>query len=374
MRKILVLLAIVLCIALMVLAISASSYIATTPPAPVPAATFFDEDIPASTRLLSLAQFKLPSFDVGTVVGDYFYTEDSVCEIYLPDEEITFVYSHVINTAHDLLDANVYMCMVPTAYEQINIFTSSMGEEQKNEPYQRDVGIFVNALVDDEVVKVDVFDDLSSGYDLGYYLRTERYLNSSGMYQVYKKFIEATGEIAVDISAYEENSVSFHGALYDMEPVEGMRVNPDEFVYYTPFTRYSASSFLYDGGDAGGRWYTMDLLNVPDENSADYALEMNINYDEFFMDKDLAIGLIETDIESDRSIVVVSEGALDDAFSMLLMPHYKRIFMVDPVLYEYSLRELVEENGIDDVLFLNYTPSLNNQEHINALVQRVGAQ
>jgi hypothetical protein len=57
-----------------------------------------------------------------------------------------------------------------------------------------------------------------------------------------------------------------------------------------------------------------------------------------------------------------------------LMPHYEEIYIVDPRQYEKNIFSLVQNNDIQEVLFLNYVPILSYYGYIDLIVKVMEAE
>ena len=78
-----------------------------------------------------------------------------------------------------------------------------------------------------------------------------------------------------------------------------------------------------------------------------------------FSGGDRALLKIETSHTSGRKILIVKDS-FGNAFVPYLANHYDEIYVVDPRYYVRSIKTLVKENGITDVLILNYMFGTSN--------------
>ena len=75
---------------------------------------------------------------------------------------------------------------------------------------------------------------------------------------------------------------------------------------------------------------------------------------------------IDTGTAMGKSIAVVKES-YGNAFVPFLIPHYEHIYVVDERYFQTSLVDLIEKNGVDDLLFLNNAFSAMTGYHANNL-------
>ena len=75
---------------------------------------------------------------------------------------------------------------------------------------------------------------------------------------------------------------------------------------------------------------------------------------------------IDTGTCNGKSIVVVKES-YGNAFVPFLIPHYEHIYVVDERYFQTSLAEFIQQNGVNDLLFLNNAFSAMTGYHANNL-------
>ncbi len=65
---------------------------------------------------------------------------------------------------------------------------------------------------------------------------------------------------------------------------------------------------------------------------------------------------------------MVIKYSYGNAFIPFLTPHYSEIYVVDPRHYKESIVDLVNKNGIGEVLFLNYILTTNFDSFMDSLL------
>ncbi len=75
---------------------------------------------------------------------------------------------------------------------------------------------------------------------------------------------------------------------------------------------------------------------------------------------------IDTGVHNGKSIVIVKES-YGNAFAPFLIPHYEHIYVVDERHFQTSLVEFIQNNGVNDLLFLNNAFSAMTAYHVHNL-------
>jgi len=138
--------------------------------------------------------------------------------------------------------------------------------------------------------------------------------------------------------------------------------NPDTVVYYIPPVKTDMKVFYYDNETGKKKSYNGDVINKK------YTL-LDQKYG-IFLGGDFALGVIKTNAETDKKIMVIKDS-YGNAFIPFLTPHYSEIYVVDPRHYKESIIDLVSENEIGEVLFLNYILTTNFDGFMNSILNLI---
>ena len=76
------------------------------------------------------------------------------------------------------------------------------------------------------------------------------------------------------------------------------------------------------------------------------------------------------DMQSGKKIVVVKENC-GNAFVPYLTNNYKEVHVVDPGLWKGNLKSYMQDNNIDEVLFLNSVVTANSADYAAATLRPV---
>jgi len=76
---------------------------------------------------------------------------------------------------------------------------------------------------------------------------------------------------------------------------------------------------------------------------------------------------IKTTAETDRNLLLIKDSYAN-AFLPFLLPHYHTVIMIDPRYYYDTLQELIDHEGISDVLFLMNAATLFSDASLRNLM------
>jgi hypothetical protein len=102
-------------------------------------------------------------------------------------------------------------------------------------------------------------------------------------------------------------------------------------------------------------------MNVLDMTHADKKNKYRI-----FLSGDRPLGKISTEVKNEKKILIIKDS-YGNAFIPFLIPHYEEIYIVDPRQYKSNVLKLIKDNGIQEVLFLNYVPAVDMKNIIDLI-------
>jgi hypothetical protein len=294
---------------------------------------------------------------VASTTGNLLILNDTVMELYKFNEEKSKLYADTINKVSGKLGENVkvYSMLVPI---QIEFLTN---EKYKNlSDSQLDAIKFVNDNFSDNIIPVDAYTPIKEHIDEYVYYRTDHHWTALGAYYGYLGFA-ATAELeAVPLNNYKKNEAQdYLGHISTVNPSETVNNNPDNVVYYVPPVKTDMQVFYYDKETGEKKSYKGDVINKK------YVF-LDQKYG-IFLGGDFALGVIKTNVGTDKKIMVIKDS-YGNAFIPFLTPHYSEIYVVDPRHYKESIVDLVNKNGIGEVLFLNYILTTNFDSFMDSLL------
>lgn len=222
------------------------------------------------------------------------------------------------------------------------------------------------------VQTVDVYDKISAHLDEYVYFRTDHHWTALGAYYAYTAFCERAGLEAVPLENFQTGRYEgFVGTMYGFTKSyaqsQVLLDNPDYVDYYMPVVeshaRYFSDAAMTDG---------IAIYVVNDELSDSVG-----NKYLCFISGDTPLCRITTAAGTGRSCVVLKES-YGNAFVPFLTSHYDTIYVIDPREFNgsndpsFDLKAFVADQGVDDVIVINYPFKINDTTFINRLNRMVG--
>ncbi|MFA5585209.1 MAG: DHHW family protein [Saccharofermentanales bacterium] len=267
-------------------------------------------------------------------------------ERYYGNEERLKTYAGKLNTLDQKLGDGVqlYSLIAPTAIELF-------APDEHHSGYSSQklcIGI-VNEALDDKVISVNAYDKLLFNRDRYIYYRTDHHWTGLGAYYAYTAFCESAGLQATALEDMEHYQIegTYLGSLYRVSKNEVLKNNPDTTEGWKPNAEYTATA--WDNSEMTVTY----KIRLNDERIKGSNSYLN------FSGGDRALLKIETDHTIGRKILVVKDS-FGNAFVPYLANHFDEVYVVDPRYYVRSINKLVADNGITDVLILNYMFGTSN--------------
>lgn len=296
----------------------------------------------------------------GNTKGNLLILNDTVMELFKFKEDKAKLYADMINTVSSSLgeEVTVYSLLAPIQIEFLN------NEKYKNLSDSQHSAIeFVNNNFSEDVVAVDAYTPIKEHIDEYVYYRTDHHWTSLGAYYAYTGFAKQAGHEAVPLDSYKKGEApGFLGHISTVNPSEKVNNNPDNVIYYTPPVITEMKVFYYDKETGEKKSYNGKVINKT-------YVDLDQKYG-VFLGGDFPLGVIKTNAKSDRKIMVIKDS-YGNAFIPFLTPHYKEIYVVDPRHYKESIVDLVKDNNIGEVMFLNYILTTNFDSFMNSVLNLV---
>jgi len=197
---------------------------------------------------------------------------------------------------------------------------------------------YVYEKLGEGITSVDAYTPLSEHRDEYVYFRTDHHWTALGAYYAYTGFEQASGLEHISLSDYQSEKIEpYLGAAYRSTNSIALKNHPDSFIFYQPYL--SSEYYVYYEGSV--------KLNV-----LDMAHAANNNKYGIFLSGDRPLGKIITPIKNGKKILIVKDS-FANALVPFLIPHYEEIYILDPRQYQKNIYKLIDENGIQEVMFLN---------------------
>ncbi len=289
--------------------------------------------------------------------GNLLILNDTVMELYKFNENKSKAYADMISDVSAKLgkDVKVYSLLAPI---QIEFLTNSKYKSLSDS--QIDAIKYVNSNFTDNIIPVDAYEPIKNHIDEYVYYRTDHHWTALGAYYGYTGFAKAAGLEPVPLERYKKGEApGYLGHISTVNPTEAVNRNPDNVIYYNPPVKTDMKVYYYDKDTGEKKSYNGKVINKS------YA-KTDQKYG-IFIGGDFPLGVIKTDADSDRKIMVIKDS-YGNAFIPFLTPHYSEIYVVDPRHYKESIIELAKENNIGEVLFLNYILTTNFESFMGSVL------
>jgi len=238
---------------------------------------------------------------------------------------------------------------------------------------QKDMIDFCYSQMDDKIITVDAYSKLRSHTDEYIYFRTDHHWTQLGAYYAYTAFCEAAGFDAVPLDQFQTGRYDiFLGSMYGFTEgypqSEVLKQNPDYLEYYLPIADTHARYYA-DGNLESGTPVSVVYTELDDSVSNKYLC---------FIGGDTPICIVESDVPGPTCIVL--KESYGNAFVPFLTSHYGRIIVIDPREFNrdgkptLNLTEFAADQGVDDLIVINYPYMINSKAFIRYLNALAGVQ
>lgn len=285
--------------------------------------------------------------------GSILIMGDRAVEIFYSSQQTIDSYIELVNRVHSSANgATLYNLLAPTASE----FYAPEGYRGGFSNQNTVISEIYNRL-DPGVRPVDVYQTLRVHQDEYIYFRTDHHWTALGAYHAYTVLGREAGFEPLPLSAYDHGTMDgdFLGTLFAWggNP-KSLAENPDHVEYWLPPVTAEGYAFTDETMAAG---YPIQLIKTTVSGANLYLA---------FTEGDHGLARFDTSAGNGRSIMVIKES-YGNAIVPFLAPHYEHIYVFDPRKATISMASFVEENGIDDILMINYSIAIGNQGWKDAL-------
>ena len=194
----------------------------------------------------------------------------------------------------------------------------------------------------------DVYTPLMEHKDEDIFYRTDHHWTSLGAYYGYTGLASALGYTPVPLSEYTPTvrSTEFYGTVFSSSGVRW--VKPDTITTYVPDDGITVVSHTYDSSgnpvEEQRALYVESFLSVKDKYS-------------MFLGGNQSLGVVTNTNNPDGPKLLIIRDSYADSLVPFLTAHYSEIHLIDPRYYHLSVKDYVEQNGIDQALVLYSVPN-----------------
>ena len=276
---------------------------------------------------------------------------DRAMEIYGVAQNSLKSYATVISDfAKRVPKANVYVLLAPTSIEFYGPESYRTGSRSQ----AKGIGIAYGALTGENVKSVDALSEIQKHTSEYVYFRTDHHWTARGAYHAYTAFCKTAGLTPTKLEDHKTGRIDgFVGTMYTYTSAQVLADNPDYVEYFYPLSE--ATGMIYtDATMANGR--SMRIITETVSNRNKYLA---------FLEGDNPLEKITTSNKNGKKIAIVKES-YGNAFAPFLIDHYEEIYVIDPRKVDMDLKSFVFEQGITDILFINYPFVPSNPTYRNA--------
>ena len=293
--------------------------------------------------------------DIGISKSGVFIYKGMGMSLFGGNKSVGETYAANINAYREALgdSVRIFDMVVPTSAE---FYLPARYQKLSNSQWDAIHHIYDNLA--DGVIGVDAYSAISQHTDQYLYFNSDHHWTGRGAYWAYTAFAKAAGFAPLNIDTdYTVRQIDgFLGSLYGMTQDSQIREKGDFVEYFIPATGATA---------------TIRYQNSPYHDSPWVVWEERVkggNGYLVFLCGDAPLITINTETKNGKSIAVVKES-FGNAFVPFLIPHYETIYVVDERYFQTSLLELLQENEVDDLLFMNNAFSAMTAYHANNLAK-----
>ena len=202
----------------------------------------------------------------------------------------------------------------------------------------------------------DVYTPLMEHKDEDIFYRTDHHWTSLGAYYGYTGLAQALGYTPVPLSDYDATvrSTEFYGTVFSSSGVRWVR--PDTITTYVPEDGITVVSHTYDNAgnpvEEPRELYVESFLSVKDKYS-------------MFLGGNQSLGVVKNANNPDGPKLLILRDSYADSLVPFLTAHYSEIHLIDPRYYHLSVKDYVEQNGIDQALVLYSVPNFVTDQNLS---------
>ena len=285
-------------------------------------------------------------------VGTLLRIDNMVCEAYGFNEPVVKEYSKTIKEFGDTLNnCNVYNILIPTHVE------FALPSKYENlSAKQKPIIDLVYSKTGDKVTSVDAYSLLKKHKKEYIYFKSDHHWTQLGAYYAYTAYCKEAGLKPCNLDDYKSKKIdNFLGTLYAASKEEKLLKDPDYVEYYPVGKDLKAT--IYTSGDLSKSYEASPY--------ADFCEGANAYGVFIYGDNPLTV-IKNPKVKSNKKVAVVKES-YGNAFSPLLTYNYNEVYVIDMRYFKKSFKGFLDENKIDDVIFINNMMAVGAQSRVNEL-------
>ena len=276
----------------------------------------------------------------GEQIGSLYLNGDSAYELFYFSEKAVRAHASLLNTVQAMFPKLKLSAMiVPNSF---GVILDPKVQEKLASSGMDQAIAYSYSLMDKRVNTVNVFDALSAHKKEYIYFRTDHHWTQLGAYYAYQEYCKSMGYSTKPLSDYQKMDFpEFYGTFYFfMNRPESLKGHPDQVTAY----QGSMNSMQYT--DSKGNLQEGKLIN-------DASQMLPGNKYNCFMLGDHGYVEIHNEGAPRKKSILVLKDSYGNAFVPLLAQDYRDVYVVDYRHYQGNASSLIQEKGIEEILFLN---------------------
>ena len=276
----------------------------------------------------------------GEQIGSLYLNGDSAYELYYFSEKAVRAHASLLNTVQAMFPkVKLSTMIVPNSF---GVILDPKVQEKLASSGMDQAIAYGYSLMDKRVNTVNVFDALSAHKKEYIYFRTDHHWTQLGAYYGYQEYCKSMGYSTKPLSDYQKMDFpEFYGTFYFfMNRPESLKGHPDQV------TAYQGSMNTMQYTDSKGNLQEGKLIN-----DAGQMLPGN-KYNCFMLGDHGYVEIHNEEAPRKKSILVLKDS-YGNAFVPLLAQDYRDVYVVDYRHYQGNASSLIQDKGIEEILFLN---------------------
>lgn len=275
----------------------------------------------------------------GDIQGNIYITQNCGYLMYYFSQSGADLFANTMNNFYQNVKDMVDVYVVVAPLNSGIMLDESVQEDMGNSDERESIN-YIYSQMDDGIHTVNAFDNLRQHNAEYLYFHTDHHWTALGAYYAYQSFCEEKGITAHDYRDYDTIEFpNFMGTLYSSSNQSAaLAANPDTVVAYYPKGTNDMSMTLTSGAT-----YDWRIVN----DVSDYP---NTEYYATFSGGDNPFSVAHNPTITDGSAVVVIKDSYGNAFIPWLVDHYEYIYWLDVRYTNYTISQMVEEFGVQDVI------------------------
>ena len=285
--------------------------------------------------------------------GVYFAKDDYLIDVFENRDysEVLEANISAINKLAENKSLSVSFALIPTAYEVLKDKLPPYAYH----PYQQ------NVLKETEeklknVNFINPYNILNENNQEYIYYRTDHHQTAHGSYLVYKDIMNKTGKTFFSEENFNIHSVSdeFYGTTWSKTPLS---TKGDSIIKYEPLFDVGYD-VMYDLTESSDSLY--NEKNIADKDKYTYYLDGNHGI------TTIKVKLGKQNEKQGKKLAVIKDSYAHSIIPFLAN-HYDEITVFDLRYYNFSVPGYIEENGIDEVLFIYNVDNFTEDNNLNKI-------